>query len=320
MSIATDPNTRYGFIGIGQMGWGMAMNLRQKIPREAKMVICEISESRRNQFIQEVQSKGTVTVAGSPKEVAEQSDVVITMLPKGPHVRDVFTNKETGLLTATPGEAPIHFIDCSTIETATSVDVGKQVAQSGLGTFIDAPVSGGPNGANSGTLALMVGGSEEDWERAEPILHMMGKNIFHCGPSGAGLATKQINNYLSSVCTVGVCEAMNMGVKYGLDPKKLADVINVSSGRCYNSLDQNPVKGVTPGSASEKNFVGGFSVELCKGVLDMAVALGEQVGARLVLGDRVLAIYDKALKDERTRGRDSRSIYKFFADDDDIEL
>lgn len=294
------------------------MNLRQKVPREAKMVICEISESRRNQFVEEVQSKGIVTVAHSPREVAEQSDVVITMLPKGPHVLEVFTNEETGLLSAAPRETPIHFIDCSSIETGTSVEVGKKMARSKLGTFIDAPVSGGPNGANSGTLAIMVGGSEEDWERAEPILQMMGKSIFHCGPAGAGLATKQINNYLSSVCTVGVCEAMNMGVKYGLDPKKLADVINVSSGRCYNSLDQNPVKGVTPGAASERDFVGGFSVELCKGVLDMAVALGEQVGARLVLSDRVLALYDKALKDERTVGRDSRSIYRFFADDDEL--
>jgi 3-hydroxyisobutyrate dehydrogenase len=241
------------------------------------------------------------------------------MLPKGSHVREVFTNKEIGLLSAAPRETPVHFIECSTIETATSIEIGKEVAKSKLGTFIDAPVSGGPAGADAGTLALMVGGRDEDWERAEPILRMMGKNIFHCGPAGAGLATKQINNYLSSVCTVGVCEAMNMGVKYGLDPKKLADVINVSSGRCYNSLDQNPVKGVTPGAHSERDFVGGFSVELCKGVLDMAVALGDQVGAQLVLSDKVLALYDKALKDERTRGKDSRSIYQFFADNDALE-
>lgn len=240
------------------------------------------------------------------------------MLPKGTHVRDVFTNKETGLLSATtPRTTPIHFIDCSTIETSTSVEVGKEVAKSGLGTFVDAPVSGGPNGANAGTLAIMVGGNEADWARAEPVLRLMGRNVFHCGPAGAGLATKQINNYLSAVSTVGVCEAMNMGVKYGLDPATLAAVINASSGRCYNSSDQNPVKGVTPGAASERDFVGGFSVELCKGVLDMAVALGGQVGARLVLADRVLALYDKALKDERTRGRDSRSIYLFFADDDE---
>ncbi|KAI0203785.1 3-hydroxyisobutyrate dehydrogenase, variant [Astrocystis sublimbata] len=316
MSTATDPSIRYGFIGVGVMGWGMAMNLREKIPKEAQMKICEISESRRNSFVQEVQGKGVVNIANSPKEVAEQSDVVITMLPRDEHVRDVFTNPDTGLLLAIPRETPVHFIDCSTITTTTSVEIGKLVSESKVGTFIDAPVSGGPNGANSGTLAMMVGGSEEDWQWAEPILRMLGKNVFYCGPPGAGLATKQINNYLSSVCTVGVCEAMNMGVKYGLDPKKLADVINVSSGRCYNSLDQNPVKGVTPGAASEKDFVGGFSVELCKGVLDMGVALGKQVGAQSILSDRIVAIYDKALKDERTRGKDSRSIYRFFEDDD----
>ncbi|KAI1304568.1 3-hydroxyisobutyrate dehydrogenase, variant [Xylaria venustula] len=316
MSVDSNPGIRYGFIGIGQMGWGMAMNLRQKIPSQAEMVICEICETRMNLFVQEAQSKGAVKIANSPKEVAELSDVIITMLPKGSHVRDVFTNKETGLLSATPRNTPIQFIDCSTIETTTSVEIGAEVARSKLGNFVDAPVSGGPNGANAGTLAIMVGGSEDDLKWAKPVLQMMGKNVFHCGPLSAGLATKQINNYLSSVCTVGVCEAMNMGVKYGLDPKKLADVINVSSGRCYNSSDQNPVKGVTPGAASEKDFVGGFSVELCKGVLDMAVALGDHVGAKLILGDRVLAIYDKALNDERTRGRDSRSIYRFFADDD----
>ncbi|KAI0972671.1 3-hydroxyisobutyrate dehydrogenase, variant [Xylaria arbuscula] len=316
MSVESNSGIRYGFIGIGQMGWGMAMNLRQKIPRQAEMVICEICESRRDLFVQEAQSKGVVKVANNPKEVAEQSDIIITMLPKGLHVRDVFTNKDIGLLSATPRNTPIQFIDCSTIETTTSVEIGAEVAKSKLGNFVDAPVSGGPNGANAGTLAIMVGGNEDDWKWTKPVLQMMGKNVFHCGPLSAGLATKQINNYLSSVCTVGVCEAMNMGVKYGLDPKKLADVINVSSGRCYNSSDQNPVKGVTPGAASEKDFVGGFSVELCKGVLDMAVALGDHVGAKLILGDRVLAIYDKALNDERTRGRDSRSIYRFFAEDD----
>lgn len=238
------------------------------------------------------------------------------MLPKAEHVHSVFTDPNTGLLSVTEHNRKIHFIECSTIEVAKSVEVGEFVANSGLGTFIDAPVSGGPNGANAGTLTLMVGGTKPDFEFAEPILKLMGKNVFYCGPAGAGLATKQINNYLSSVCTVGVCEAMNMGVKYGLDPKILASVINVSSGRCYNSLEQNPVKGVTPGAASETDFVGGFSVELCKGVLDMAVALGKDLGAQSILSDRVLGLYEKALKDERTRGRDSRSVYRLFADND----
>jgi len=249
------------------------------------------------------------------------------MLPQAPHVEFVYTDEKTGLLSAEKRAdnhntyKPIRFIDCSTIEVAASTAVGDRVRASGLGTFIDAPVSGGVNGANEGTLAIMVGAVEAvDYDFAKPILQLMGKNIFYCGPPGAGLATKQINNYLSSVCTVGVCEAMNMGVRYGLDPKILASVINVSSGRCYNSVEQNPVKGVTAGAASNKDFLGGFSVELCKGVLEMGIALGKDVGAKSILSDRILAIYEKAVKDERTKGRDSRSIYRFFADDDETDL
>ncbi|KAH7016675.1 NAD binding domain of 6-phosphogluconate dehydrogenase-domain-containing protein [Ilyonectria destructans] len=311
---------RYGFIGIGQMGWGMAMNLRAKLPPSNQMIICEVSEARRNQFVKEAEQKaGVVSIASSPREVAEQADIIITMLPKGAHVRDVYTNEKAGLLSVEKRPTPIHFIECSTIEAATSIDVGRAVTDSGRGSFIDAPVSGGPNGANAGTLTLMVGGSNQDFQFAKSILEMMGKNVFYCGRPGAGLATKQINNYLSSVCTIGVCEAMNMGVKYGLDPKVLAGVINVSSGRCYNSLEQNPVKGVTPSAASENDFVGGFSVELCKGVLEMAVALGKDVGAQSLLSDRVLGLYEKAINDERTRGRDSRSVYRLFADGD-IEI
>ncbi|KAH7490960.1 hypothetical protein FOMA001_g3879 [Fusarium oxysporum f. sp. matthiolae] len=310
------PDAKYGFIGVGQMGWGMAMNLRRKIPKGSSLVICEVSETRRSQFVNEAAPHGKVSTANSPMEVAEQADIIITMLPESAHVRDVYTNDKIGLLSVGRRESPLHFFECSTIEVATSIEVGKEVAKSGLGTFIDAPVSGGPNGANGGTLAIMVGGSEDRFEFSKPILELMGKNIFHCGPSGAGLATKHINNYLSSVCTVGVCEAMNMGIKYGLDPKKLASVINVSSGRCYNSLEQNPVKGVTVGAASEIDFVGGFSVELCKGVLDMAVQLGKEVGAQSILSDRVLGLYEKAVEDKRTQGRDSRSVYLLFADND----
>jgi 3-hydroxyisobutyrate dehydrogenase-like beta-hydroxyacid dehydrogenase len=105
---------------------------------------------------------------------------------------------------------------------------------------------------------------------------------------------------------------MNMGLKYGLNPNVLAGVINSSSGRNYNSLEQNPVKGVTPGAASEKDFEGGFSVELSKGVLDMSVALARQVKAQTLMDEVVLRVYTKAVNDKRTAGKDSRSVFKFF--------
>jgi 3-hydroxyisobutyrate dehydrogenase-like beta-hydroxyacid dehydrogenase len=243
---------------------------------------------------------------------------VITTLPRSEHVHDAYTNPSTGLLAAERKSKPTLFIECSTIAVATSLEIRQSVEESQAGDMIDAPVSGGPNGANAGALTIMVGGSEELYQKALPILGSMGRdgNIFLCGPPGAGLATKQINNYLSSVCTIGVSEAMNMGLKYGLDAKTLAAVINSSSGRCYNSQDQNPVKGVTPGAASERDFVGGFSVELCKGVLDLAVALGDQVGAQLLLSNPVLRVYEKAVSDPRCKGLDSRSVIRLFADGD----
>ncbi|RYC91630.1 hypothetical protein BFJ63_vAg5640 [Fusarium oxysporum f. sp. narcissi] len=308
------PDAKYGFIGVGQIGWGIAMNLRQKIPKGSSLVICEVSETRRSQFVNEAAPHGKVSTANSPIEVAKQADIIITMLPKSAHVRDVYTNDKIGLLSVGKRESPLHFFEYSTIKVATSIEVRKEVAKSGLGTFIDAPVSGRPNGANGGTLAIMVRGSEDQFEFSKPILKLMGKNIFHYGPSGAGLATKHINNYLSSVYTVGICKAMNMGIKYGLDPKKLASIINISSRRCYNSLEQNPIKGVTVGAASKINFIGGFSVELYKGVLDIAVQLGKEVSAQSILSDRVLGLYKKAIEDKRTQGRDSRSMYLLFAD------
>lgn len=240
------------------------------------------------------------------------------MLPKGPHVHDAFTNPSTGLLSVPKSTSSKLFLECSTIDVKTSLEVGEAVKASGLGLFADAPVSGGPNGAYAGTLTFMVGGAPDLFTRVKTIVSTMGKptSIFHCGPPGAGLATKQINNYLSAVCILGTSEAMNMGIRYGLDAKVLAGVINVSSGKNYNSLDQNPIKGVTPTAASAKDFVGGFSMEMCKGVVDMAVELGEQVGAKSVLKDVVQKTFGKACEDERTKGKDCRSVYRLFAEDD----
>lgn len=318
ISVSQDapPPVTYGFIGLGVMGYGMAKNLRAKIPKSSTLVVCELVEERRDRFVAE--TDGLLKVAHSPKEVAEHADIIITMLPKGPHVLDAFTNPENGLLTIPRSSSQKFFIECSTIDVKTSLLVAEKAKESSLGQFVDSPVSGGPNGANAGTLTFMVGGTPELFERTRAVVRTMGKeeSIFHCGPAGAGLATKQINNYLSSVCILGVSEAMNMGIRYGLNPNVLAGVINVSSGKCYNSLDQNPVKGVTPTAASAKDFEGGFSTELCKGVIDMAVELGKEVGAKSVLSDIVQSTFQKAVESERCSGKDCRSVYRLFAEND----
>lgn len=311
------PNVTYGFIGIGVMGFPMAQNLRKRIPRQSKLIVCEINESALKKFLTETSPGDQLSAASTPREVAEQADIIITMLPKGPHVDDVFTNPKTGLLTGAPDSKSrqILFMESSTIDVATSNKINDLVTSAGH-KFVDAPVSGGYNGAVAGTLTFMIGGSEALFKEVEPLAEAMGKkeNIYHCGKQGAGLATKQINNYLGFVSMLGASEAFNMGRLYGLNPKTLASVVNVSTGRCYNSSSENPVKGVTDTASASKDFEGGFSIELCRGVVEMALQLGEQVGAKSVLRDVVLNTLEEASQDPRCKGKDYRSIYLHIAD------
>lgn len=160
----------------------------------------------------------------------------------------------------------------------------------------------------------MVGGGRKLFQEIQPIVQTMGKEPYFCGPLGAGLATKQINNYLSGICTIGTSEAMNMGIRYGLDPNVLAGVINSSSGKNYNSEVMNPVRGVVPGNIADKGFVGGFSMEMCTGVLKLGRQLAEEVQAKLIFGDALIEAYETASKDPRCKGKDSRSIYLWIAD------
>ncbi|KAJ4111391.1 hypothetical protein NW765_016516 [Fusarium oxysporum] len=312
----------FGFIGLGIMGWGMAKNLRAKIPADSVLYICEVNKPRRDEFV--VSTAGKVQVVDSPREIAEKNDIIITMLPRGEHVREVFTNPQTGLLLVA-GSVKLGskiFIDCSTIDVKTSQEVAAAVEASNLGSFADAPVSGGQGGANSGTLTFMVGGSPEAFETAKPTLELMGnpENLFHCGKVGAGLVTKLINNYLSAVNMIGVCEGMNMGRLYGLDPVLLASAINSSTGMSRNSREQNPVKGVSSVASSAKDFEGGFSTVLCHGVLQMAMELSEQLGAKSLLAPVVRDMYDCAVRNDKCRDKDFRSIYRLFSEDNGDQL
>lgn len=310
------PDACYGFVGIGVMGYGMALNLRSKIPSSSRFVLCEINESRRDQFINEASARGKIEIAQTPREVAEQADFIITMLPKAQHVEKVFKDTQTGFLTIQRPQKPKFFLECSSIDTAASVALAKEVEASGIGRMIDAPVSGGPQGSDAGTLTFMCGGPGELFQQALPILATMGKadSIIHCGEQGAGLATKQLNNYLGYVGYLGLCEVMATGVRYGLDPKTLSEVVNKSSGMNWNSLHHNPVKGVNPNASSARDFKGGFSVELAQGVLEDATNLMNQVGTKKVFADSVLETYTRALDDPRTKGQEARSVWRFFED------
>jgi len=209
-------------------------------------------------------------------------------------------------------------MECGTIETATILEVASSTTSStpssGSLTFVDAPVSGGPMGAEDGTLTFMVGAKEKkEFEIVREVLAHMGKKeaVFHCGDVGAGTAFKIINNYLSAITSLAASEALNIGSKMGLDVKLLTDVINVSGGQCWVTSKSNPVPGVQENVPSSRGYEGGFRIELCEKVLRMGSQLARDVGARTVLDGPALLAFNAAMEDSRYKGKDARVVYKW---------
>lgn len=202
------------------------------------------------------------------------------------------------------------FIDCSTIDPSSSREVAALVAQAG-GAFVDAPMSGGVVGATAGTLTFMLGAPDSLVPRVEPILLRMGRRVLHCGAQGAGLSAKLANNYLLAINNIATAEAMNLGVRWGLDPKVLAGVINVSTGKCWPSEVNNPVPGVIDNAPAGRDYKGGFGIGLMKKDLKLAIVAAQEAGARLELAAKAKEVYESAEGQERCRGRDFSVVYRY---------
>lgn len=251
------------------------------------------------------------------------------MLPDSEVVKAVYLDPQTGIL-AGAASAPAQggqklLMECGTIETETILSVSQAAEEAASTTstplaFIDAPVSGGPMGAAAGTLTFMVGcpagapsASASAFPAARSHLRHMGSAgaIFLCGGVGSGTAFKVINNYLSAITSLAASEALNIGVKAGLDPALLTEVINASGGQCWVTSRSNPVPGVQDGVPSSRGYEGGFRIELCAKVLAMGSRLAEMVGARTVLDRPTLGAMEEAMEDERYQGKDARVVYKW---------
>ena len=219
------------FIGLGNMGAPMAENL---LKAGYKLSVYDLSADA----TQRLQQAGA-NVADSPKDAASNAQVVISMLPAGKHVHSVYLGEDgaNGLLAELPKGTLV--IDSSTIAAADARLVAEAASKLGI-DFLDAPVSGGTGGAIAGSLTFIVGGSAEAFAKAEPILAVMGKNIFHAGEHGAGQVAKICNNMLLGILMAGTAEAINLGVKNGLDPKVLSDIMLQSSGRNWTLEVYNP--------------------------------------------------------------------------------
>jgi 3-hydroxyisobutyrate/3-hydroxypropionate dehydrogenase len=172
-------------------------------------------------------------------------------------------------------------------------------------------MSGGVVGAAAGTLTFMLGAETSLVPRLEPILLRMGKRVLHCGGQGAGLSAKLANNYLLALNNIATAEAMNLGIKWGLDPKTLAGVINVSTGRCWPSEVNNPVEGVIDSAPASRDYKGGFGIALMKKDLKLAMVAAKEAGARLELAETARQVYEAVEGDEGCRGRDFSVVYRY---------
>jgi 3-hydroxyisobutyrate dehydrogenase len=234
------------------------------------------------------------------------------VLPEPSHVKNVFGQiLQPPLSTSVVANPDRLFIDCSTIDPASSREVANAVHTTQQGKFVDAPMSGGVVGATAGTLTFMLGSPESLVLRVEPILLMMGKKVLHCGAQGAGLSGKLANNYLLAINNIATAEAMNLGIKWGLDAKTLGNLINISTGKCWPSEVNNPVKGVVQGSPASRDYSGGFGISLMKKDLSLAIKAAAEAGARLELGDRAKEVYDAAEQQENCKGRDFSVVYRY---------
>src|SRR5215203_4235690 len=267
-----------GFIGLGIMGKPMAENLI-----EAGYDL--VAYNRTREKAEELEG---AMVAESPKEVAEQSDVIVTMLPDSPQVEEILAGEE-GILEGVEDGALI--VDMSTISPVVTEELAEKAKEQGA-SMLDAPVSGGDVGAIEGTLAIMVGGSEEDFERALPLFEVMGGAVTHVGPTGAGQVVKAANQIVVALTIEAVSEALVLGSKGGVAPEKILDVLG-------GGLAGNKVMEAKREKLLEHSFDPGFRIELHHKDLGIALAAGREYGATLP----VTAVVDQMLQELEVRGK-----------------
>jgi len=275
---------KIGFIGLGNMGLPMALNLL-KAGHQVRGF--DLVQSQLDAF-----SAAGGSVAENANDSAKDAEVLISMLPASHHVEGLYIGDAGLLANASPNTL---LIDCSTISPKVAQAVAAQAKAKGF-VMLDAPVSGGTAGAQAGTLTFMVGGDAGAVECARPLLEKMGKNIFHAGASGAGQTVKVCNNMLLGIQMLGTSEALRLGIANGMDPKVLSDIMSKSSGRNWALELYNPCPGVMENVPSSKDYAGGFGVDLMLKDMSLAVENAENLEASIPLGKLAQELYESHSK------------------------
>ena len=273
---------KVGFIGLGNMGKGMAQNLsKNNIQISGFDVDKTVFNNLKDNKIKQEKSLETLV---------RNSEVLITMLPDGPIVKKVWEE----LISLSDQDKII--IDCSTIDVETSLQVQKLANSKGIKT-LDAPVSGGVMGADDGTLTFMVGGNFDTYSNCKYLFDIMGKNSILCGEIGAGQSAKICNNMLLASTMIAVGESFNLANNLGLNLEKLFEVLSTSSGSCWAINNYCPYEGIGPDSPADKNYKGGFATSLMFKDLSLAIAAAKSSGTRVNYGLQSQKSYAKLVAD-----------------------
>ena len=292
--------TAIGFIGLGNMGAPMAANLVKAGHQVTGYDIVPAA-------IAALAAAGGRAAASAAEAVAA-GDVVITMLPAGPQVREVYLGNG-GVLGRARNDALL--VDCSTIDVETARAVAAAAREAGF-DMVDAPVSGGTAGAAAASLTFMVGGDAAAFARARPVLDAMGRTIVHTGTAGNGQAVKICNNMLLAISMIGTCEAFTLAQKLGLAPQTLFDVVSKSTGQSWALTGYCPVPGPVPTSPANRDYAAGFTAAMMLKDLRLAQQAAGAAAAPTPLGGTAAALY-QLFVDEGMGGLDFSAIYRFIA-------
>ena len=291
--------TRVAFIGLGNMGGGMAANLAKAGHEVAAFDLSQPALDR-------AKANGC-SIAASAEAAVKNAEAVVTMLPAGKHVAAVY--RDTVLPNA-PKSAIL--IDCSTIDVATAKAVEGEAAAAGF-TMVDAPVSGGIAAADGGTLTFMVGGSDDGFARAKTLLDHMGKAVIHAGDAGSGQAAKICNNMLLGATMAATCEAFVLAQKLGLDLQTFYDISSKASGQSWSMTSYCPVPGVGPDTPADRDYAGGFAAALMLKDLKLAMEAAQAVGAYTPMGGEAEELFQRFVE-RGGGGKDFSALIKMIDD------
>ena len=282
---------KIAFIGVGNMGGPMAENLL-KSGKEIK--VFDVS----NLMLEKAKEKGLEVATNIKDLISKEISIVITMLPEGKHSKEIYLG-DNGIINKVTKDCLL--IDCSTIDIETSKEIGKAASDKGI-MMIDAPVSGGVMGAQKASLNIMVGGSKEAFDRALPVLNIIGKNIYHAGEIGSGNGAKICNNMSLGITMIAASESLMLAKRLNIDIKKVHEIMKNASGNSWPISVYPPLPGLIEGTPSNNNYRPGFSAGMMNKDLKLANECAKSVNAETPLGKMALQIYSKFCED----GNDSK--------------